>query len=117
MPDDFGLGVLMEGVISYRPRMGKRKLESLVKSKLHYRSINQFIDHAVSKALHEEFGHHPLAKKIADIVYKAVADHAELKFTRPTGDEAREIEDIAGRTMGTARAVSAKELLKKHKKT
>lgn len=106
----------MGGVISYRPRMGKHKLESLVKNKLHYRSINQFIDHAVAQALSEEFGHHPLAKKIADIVYKAVADHAELTFIKPTPEEAKEIEAIAERTTRENKAIPAKELLKKYKK-
>ncbi len=106
----------MEGVISYRPRMGKRKLENLVKNKLHYKSINQFIDHAVAQTLNEEFGHHPLAKKIADIVYRAVADHAELTFLKPTAEEAKEIEAIAERTARDGRGVSAKEVLRKHKK-
>lgn len=106
----------MEGVISYRPRMGKRKLENLVKNKLHYKSINQFIDHAVAQALNEEFGHHPLAKKIADIVYRAVADHAELTFIKPTTDEAREIEAIADRTTREGKGVPAKEILRKYKK-
>jgi len=106
----------MESVISYRPKMGKRKLENLVKTKLHYRSINQFIDHAVSKALHEEFGQNPLAQKIADIVYRAVADHAPLKFVKPTTDEAKEIEEIAGRALATGKTLSAKEALKKYKK-
>ncbi len=106
----------MEGVISYRPRMGKRKLENLVKNKLHYKSINQFIDHAVAQALNAEFGHHPLAKKIADIVYRAVADHAELAFIKPTPEEAREIEAIAERTTREGQSVSAGEILKKYKK-
>lgn len=106
----------MEGVISYRPRMGKRKLENLVKNKLHYKSINQFIDHAVAQALNEEFGHHPLAKKIADIVYRAVADHAELTFIKPTLEEAKEIEAVAEGTLGEGKGVSARELLKKHKR-
>jgi hypothetical protein len=106
----------MEGVISYRPRMGKRKLESLVKSKLHYKSINQFIDHAVAKALREEFGHHPLARRIADIVYKAVADHAPLQFVKPTVQESEEIEDAAQKALVLGKAVSAKDLLKRHQK-
>lgn len=106
----------MEGVISYRPRMGKRKLESLVKAKLHYKSINQFIDHAVAKALREEFGQHPLAQRIADIVYKAVADHAPLQFVKPTAQESGEIEAAAQKALGPGKLVSAKEILKRHKK-
>ena len=106
----------MEGVISYRPRMGKRKLESLVKAKLHYKSINQFIDHAVAKALNEEFGHHPLAKRIADIVYKAVADHASLEFVKPTAEEVAEIEDAAQKALASGKVVPAKEIMKRYKK-
>ena len=106
----------MEGVISYRPRMGKHKLENLVKNKLHYKSINQFIDHAVAQALNEQFGPHPLAKKIADIVYRAVTEHAELNFIKPTAEETKEIESIADRTLRENKGVSAKALLKKHTK-
>ncbi len=105
----------MEGVISYRPRMGKHKLESLVKNKLHYKSINQFIDHAVAQALNQEFGHHPLAKKIADLVYQVVADHASLSFVKPTAEEAKEIDEIAARTVGSGKGVSAKDVLGKYK--
>ena len=105
----------MEGVISYRPRMGKQKLESLVKHKLHYRSINQFIDHAVARALDEEFGENPLARKIADLVYQAVVDHAPLRFVKPSPEEAREIEEIAGKTLKNGRGIPARELLKRKK--
>jgi DNA gyrase/topoisomerase IV subunit B len=104
----------MEGVISYRPRMGKRKLESLVKNKLHYRTLNQFIDHAVARALQEEFGSHPLAKKIADMVYQMVADQSELRLTKPTPEETREIEEIAQRALAGRSLVSGKDLLKRH---
>jgi len=99
----------MEGVISYRPRMGKRKLEALVKQKLHYRTLNQFIDHAVAKTLQEEFGAHPLAKRIADRVYQMVAEEAALRFTKPTPQEALEIERSAQRP-----GVPAREILKRH---
>jgi hypothetical protein len=103
----------MEGVISYRPRMGKSKLESLVKNKLHYKSVNQFIDHAVTKTLQEEFGDDPLAKKIANAVYKVVSEHSALKFARPTDKEAQEIERIVERTKSKGKTVSAKTLLRK----
>ena len=106
----------MEGVISYRPKMGKKKLEALVKTKLHYKSINQFIDHAVAQALQEQFGHHPLAKRIADIVYKAVADHAPLRFVKPTPEEAGEIEASTRRAQSAGNAVPAREVLKRYKK-
>jgi len=105
----------MEGVISYRPRMGKSKLESLVKNKLHYKSVNQFIDHAVTKTLQEEFGHHPLAKKISDLVYKVVSEHSELKFVKPSTAEAAQIEEIVQRIGQKRKTVSADSLLKKSK--
>jgi DNA gyrase/topoisomerase IV subunit B len=105
----------MEGVISYRPRMGKSKLESLVKNKLHFKSVNQFIDHAVTKALQEEFGHHPLAKKISDLVYKVVSEHSELKFVKPSARETAEIEQIVHKTKG--KTIDAESLLKKKRKS
>ncbi len=103
----------MEGVISYRPRMGKSKLENLVKKKLHFSSVNQFIDHAVTKTLQEEFGHHPLAKKIADLVYQVVSEHSELKFVKPTPKESAEIEKIVKKTTAGKKTVPASSLLKK----
>lgn len=106
----------MEGVISYRPRMGKSKLESLVKNKLHYRSVNQFIDHAVTKSLQDEFGHHPLAKKVADLVYRVVAENVELQFVKPSKEETKEIEAIAQRTMAQKKGVPAKDVLKRSRK-
>jgi DNA gyrase/topoisomerase IV subunit B len=109
--------VLMEGVISYRPRMGKKKLEGLVKKKLHYKSVNQFIDHAVTKTLQEEFGHNPLAKKISDLVYKVVSEHSELKFVKPSAEETAEIEKIVEKTMAKKKMVPAKSLLKNEGKS
>jgi len=106
----------MEAVISYRPRMGKSKLEHLVKDKLHYKTVNQFIDHAVTKTLQDEFGHHPLAKKISDMVYRVVMEHAELQFAKPSAAEAREIEEIAQRTLAQKKGVPAKELLRRSTK-
>jgi hypothetical protein len=106
----------MEAVISYRPRMGKSKLEHLVKDKLHYKSINQFIDHAVTKTLQEEFGHNPLAKKIADLVYKVVSEHSELKFVKPSKEEVAEIEQIVHKTMAKKKTIAAESLFEKSKK-
>jgi len=103
----------MEAVISYRPRMGKSKLENLVKNKLHYKSVNQFIDHAVTRTLQEEFGHHPLAKKISDLVYRIVVENAELQFVKPSADEAREIEEIAQKTLSLKKGIPVKDVLKR----
>jgi hypothetical protein len=96
--------------------MGKSKLEKLVKYKLHYKSVNQFIDHAVTRTLQEEFGHHPLAKKISDMVYRMVEEHAELQFVKPTAAEAVEIEAIARKTLSKKKGIPATNLLKKTKK-
>jgi hypothetical protein len=87
-----------------------------LKAKLRYKSINQFIDHAVAKALREEFGQHALAKRIADIVYQAVADHTPLQFVNPTAQETAEIEAAAQMASGLGRLVSAREILKRHRK-
>jgi hypothetical protein len=106
----------MEAVISYRPRMGKSKLEHLVKNKLHYKSVNQFIDHAVTRTLQEEFEHHPLARKISAMVYRLVEEHAELQFVKPSEAEAEEIEKIAQKTLSKKKGTAAKDVLKKSKK-
>jgi hypothetical protein len=96
--------------------MGKSKLEHLVKTKLHYKSVNQFIDHAVTRTLQDEFGHHPLAKKISDLVYRVVAENAELQFVRPSAEETVEIEEIVQKTLSQKKGVPARDLLKKTNK-
>jgi hypothetical protein len=105
----------MASVISYRPGLGKEKLEKLVKGKLHYKNLNQFIDHAVNKTLHEEMNENPIAKKIAIEVEKAVYKYVPLKFLKPTAKEAKEIETTVKRTDKSGKWNSAEELLKKHK--
>ena len=105
----------MESVISYRPGLGKRKLEKLVKGRLHYKNLNQFIDHAVNKTLHEEMNENPIAKKIALEVEKAVYKYVPLKFVKPTAKEAREIEAAVKRTDKSGKWIPAEKLLTKHK--
>ena|SRR5260221_5748278 len=105
----------MASVISYRPGLGKQKLEKLVKGKLHYKNLNQFIDHAVNKTLHEEMNENPLAKKIALEVERAVYKYVPLKFVKPTAKETKEIEAAIKKTDKSGRWTSAEELLKKHK--
>lgn len=105
----------MAEVISYRPRIGKQKLEQLVKDKLHYKNLNQFIDHAVNKTLDEEMGANPLAKKIAREVEKAVYKYVPLKFTQPTAEEGKRIEAAVKRADRKGDRISAEELIKKHK--
>lgn len=103
----------MPGVISYRPTMDKKKLERLVKERLHYKNLNQFIDHAVHKTIAEEMTGNPVAKKIASEVEKAVYKYVPLKFVQPTAQEAREIEEAVKKTDRSGTWVSAGELLKK----
>ena len=104
----------MESVISYRPTLGKQKLEKLVKVRLHYKNLNQFIDHAVNKTLTEEMNDNPIAKKIALEVEKAVYKYVPLKFMKPTHKEAREIEAAVKRADKSGKWTSAEELMKKH---
>jgi hypothetical protein len=105
----------MAEVISYRPRIGKQKLERLVKTRLHYKNLNQFIDHAVNKTLDEEMGSNPLAKKIAREVEKAVYKYMPLKFTKPTPAEAKGIEAAVKRADKRGSWISTEELIKKHR--
>ena len=105
----------MEGVISYRPKLGKAKLKKLVVQKLHYNNINQFIDHAVSKTLRDELGTDPKAKKMVEEVVETIYRHMPLKFVKPTPKEAAEIRAKAGEVLnGKVKGISAEELLKKH---
>ncbi len=104
----------MANVISYRPGIGKQKLEKLVKNKLHYKNLNQFIDHAVSKTLSEEMSSSPLAKKIAREVEKAVYKYVPLKFVKPTKEEAKDIEEAVRQADKKGNWVSAEHLIKKH---
>jgi hypothetical protein len=104
----------MESVISYRPALGKRKLEKLVKGKLHYKNLNQFIDHAVNKTLHEEMNENPVAKKIALEVERAVYKYVPLKFMKPTQQETKAIEAAVKRTDKSGKWTSAADLIKKN---
>jgi hypothetical protein len=105
----------MANVISYHPTMEKQKLEKLIKDKLHYKNVNQFIDYAVNKALHEEMSTHPLAKKIAHEVEKAVYKYMPLKFVSATNaKEAKGIEEAVKHTDKKGGWVSTEALMKKH---
>jgi hypothetical protein len=106
----------MPDVISYRPTLGKLKLEQIVKGRLHYKNLNQFIDHAVNKTLSEEMGSNPVAKKIAMEVEKAVYKYVPLKLVQPTAQEARDIEAAVKKTDKSGKWTTAEELLKKHKR-
>lgn len=109
------IGGIMEGVISYRPKLGKNKLKKLAIQRLHYRNINQFIDHAVSKALRDELGTNPKAQKMVEEVVETIYRHMPLKFVKPTPKEASEIRAKAGEVLsGKVKSIPAEELLKKH---
>lgn len=78
----------MEGVISYRPSIGKKKLQSAIKD-LSFENTNQFIDFAVMNYLASK-SDPKVAKMVSDLV-EAVYRHAPLKFTKPTPKEHKEI--------------------------
>jgi hypothetical protein len=80
----------MEGVISYRPSIGKKKLLKVVE-RLDFDNMNQFIDYAVMTALSSKDD--PRVRKLmADLAW-AVYHHAPLRFRRPTPQEDREIRE------------------------
>ncbi len=104
----------MEGVISYRPRMGKAKLKNLVVKKLRYDNINQFIDHAVGQALQAELNGDPRIRKMVAEVNEAIYKYVPLKFAKPTARESEEIKAKANRVLsGKVRGIPAEEILKK----
>jgi hypothetical protein len=78
----------MEGVISYRPSIGKKKLMQAVE-KMPFDNTNQFIDFAVMSALvsRENPKVQKLISELAAVMYKS----APLRFTMPTPQEDKEI--------------------------
>lgn len=78
----------MEGVISYRPSMGKKKLMQAVE-KLHFDNTNQFIDFAVMSTLVSKDS--PKVQKLISELAAVVYKNAPLRFTKPTAKEARDI--------------------------
>jgi hypothetical protein len=107
----------MEGVISYRPRMGKAKLKELVVKKLHYDNINQFIDHAVGQTLEVELNvtGDPKTRKMVAEVAEVIYKYAPLKFVKPTKRESDEIRAKAERVLsGKVKGIPIEQILKKH---
>ena len=104
----------MTNAISYRPAIGKQKLERLVKTSLHYKNMNQFIDHAVNAALHEEMGTNPTIRKMTQEIERVIAKHVPLKFGNANAKEAKEIEESINRSKKKGGWISTKELMKKH---
>ena len=78
----------MEGVISYRPSIGKKKLMEAVE-KLHFDNTNQFIDFAVMSALVSR--ENPKVKKLMAELAEAIFKNAPLRFGKPTAQEDQEI--------------------------
>ena len=78
----------MEGVISYRPSIGKKKLMQAVE-KLHFDNTNQFIDFAVMSTLVSKDS--PKVKKLLSELAAVVYKSAPLRFTKPTAKEDKEI--------------------------
>jgi hypothetical protein len=80
----------MEGVISYRPSIGKKKLIQAVE-KMPFDNTNQFIDFAVMSALlsKDDPKVQKLMAELAAVIYRS----APLHFTKPTVKEDKEIRD------------------------
>lgn len=78
----------MEGVISYRPSMGKKKLMQAVE-KLHFDNTNQFIDFAVMNTLISKDS--PKVQKLISELAAAIYKDAPLRFTKPTPKKDKEI--------------------------
>jgi hypothetical protein len=78
----------MEGVISYRPSIGKKNLQDAVK-KLSFENTNQFIDFAVMNYLAAK-SDPKVGKLVADLV-EAIYEHAPLNFRKTTPREHQEI--------------------------
>jgi hypothetical protein len=78
----------MEGVISYRPSIGKKKLMEAVEQ-LHFDNTNQFIDFAVMSALVSR--ENPKVKKLMAELAGVIYQNAPLRFTKPTSQEDKEI--------------------------
>ncbi len=78
----------MEGVISYRPSIGKKKLVQAVE-KLHFGNTNQFIDFAVMSALASK--DNPKVQKLIAELAAVIYRSAPLRFEKPTAREEKEI--------------------------
>lgn len=104
----------MDTPISYRPAIGKRKLERIVISKLHYKNMNQFIDHAVSVVLSDEVGTNTTIRKITHEIERVITKHVPLNFINANEKEARELEESINGAKKKGGWISTKELMKKH---
>jgi hypothetical protein len=78
----------MEGVITYRPSIGKKKLQEAVK-KLSFENTNQFIDFAVMNYLAAKSD--PKVGKLVAGLVEAVYKNSPLKFRKTTPKEHEEI--------------------------
>ncbi len=78
----------MEGVISYRPGIGKKKLMKAVEQ-LHFDNTNQFIDFAVMSALASR--ENPKVQKLMADLAEVIYQNAPLRFAKPTAREDKEI--------------------------
>ena len=78
----------MEGVISYRPSIGKKKLMQAVE-KMPFENTNQFIDFAVMSTLVSK--ERPKVQKLISELAAVIYRRAPLRFTKPTAQEDKEI--------------------------
>ena len=81
--------IAMAETVTYRPRMGKMKLQEAV-VKLHYK-LNRFIDDAVAEKLRRELQTDGKAKKLTEDLSKVVYEHFGWKFSAPSEGKEKEI--------------------------
>ena len=84
--------------ISYRPTIDRKKLESLITRKLHYKAVNRFIDEAVREKIERDLSGSGEAKlkRLLDQVSQAVSEYKGWTMHKPSKALAREIEKKAG---------------------
>jgi hypothetical protein len=81
--------IVMAETVTYRPRMGKNKLQEMVE-RLHYK-LNRFIDDAVAEKLRRELQTDGKAQKLAEDISKLVYEHNGWKFSAPEHGLEKEI--------------------------
>jgi hypothetical protein len=83
--------------ISYKPSMGQDRLKVIVFKKLHYKSLNSFMDQAVNEKLNRELAvsSNPemtrLIAKLTEVIY----EHKNWKSLKPTKEIVKKIHAAA----------------------
>jgi hypothetical protein len=83
--------------ILYRPSMGRDKLEEIVLKKLHYKSVNRFIDEAVTEKLIRKLvaTNDPELTQLISKLVKESYKHKGRKFLKPSKEVTRKINEKA----------------------